>query len=207
MSFHGVPRDIPLSCAQCDKEGPLEAFGLCKACYNRRYYSQNREVFRIYNKKYHEEHRTELLAYKREWYLEHREEQLAQKKVYRLENLEQIKEKYRTENYSRRWRKNNPEKAKKNNQISMARRRARKLSLPQTLTGKEIKGLLTIKHCFYCVQEVVGPVLDHFVPLAAKNNQACGTTLANIIISCRSCNSKKGSKLPQEILFQKELVF
>lgn len=80
------------------------------------------------------------------------------------------------------------------------RRRAYIESVPNTLTRAEEQQIRSMGRCFYC-EEPVAPNrihLDHFVPLSKKG----GTTRANLVASCASCNHSKRTKLPAQILKQ-----
>ena len=77
------------------------------------------------------------------------------------------------------------------------RRLARKRGLPDTLTANDVAEKLAAGQCFYC-GATEHLTLDHFLPVIGGG----GTTRANIVIACASCNSSKGAKMPDEYLAQ-----
>lgn len=170
------------------------------------YRQEHHEEVLAYYRRYREEHREERRVYNRLYHQRHREEILARKRYYRAENLNKVKaqqssyyQAHKEECRARlqRWRVENPEKTR----VLQARSRARERALPDSLTPAQAKQKLLIGRCFYCGKEL-DLVLDHFVPLGLEENQACGTTRANTIAACKSCNSKKWAKNPTEILEQ-----
>ncbi|MCL4504998.1 MAG: HNH endonuclease [Chloroflexi bacterium] len=72
--------------------------------------------------------------------------------------------------------------------------RARKLELPATLTPREWLDTLDYFgwRCAYCMRAEFA-CLDHYVPVV----QGGGTTRANCVPACTSCNSAKGGRAPQ----------
>lgn len=77
--------------------------------------------------------------------------------------------------------------------------RARRLDLPATLTPRE--WLDTLEYfgwrCAYCLRSDFA-CLDHYVPVV----QGGGTTQANCVPACMSCNSAKGGRAPQGYLIK-----
>ncbi|MFD1453232.1 HNH endonuclease [Oceanobacillus sojae] len=74
-----------------------------------------------------------------------------------------------------------------------ARRRARKKSLPDTLTSEQVKDIIQKFNgkCSICSSDYEH--LDHFIPLATGHG---GTTRENIVPLCLKCNSSKRDKNP-----------
>lgn len=76
--------------------------------------------------------------------------------------------------------------------------RADNLGLPATLTPGQ--WLQTLEHfnwkCAYCQKEKYQH-LEHFIPIKVYGG---GTTQSNCVPSCKSCNHKKGSRLPREVV-------
>jgi hypothetical protein len=79
--------------------------------------------------------------------------------------------------------------------------RARRLNLPATLTLRE--WLDTLEYfgwrCAYC-RRADFACMDHFMPVA----QGGGTTQANCVPACVSCNSTKGGKSPHGYVIKPE---
>lgn len=74
--------------------------------------------------------------------------------------------------------------------------RAMAARLPATLTLSEWIGTLNRCNwrCFYC-QNAPYEALEHFVPIALGG----GTTVDNCLPACKSCNSSKGMRHPDDI--------
>lgn len=79
--------------------------------------------------------------------------------------------------------------------VNENKRRARKASLPDTLTNKDTDSILTHfdNKCALC--DSPAEALDHFIPLATGRG---GTTKENIIPLCSAMNSSKHAKNPFE---------
>lgn len=208
-------------CKDCGEEKKHHAKGLCGKCYRHQYYLDNRKRILAHNRDWEIENRERRNTSRRRRYREVPEKYRAKSQRWRKRNPEKVKEqnyryywqnpdkniarvqrwqednKQRYHAYCREWQQKNPEQVK----LQHALRRSRERRLPITLDGKESKRRLLTLPCFYCGKRTnLG--LDHFVPLARKENKACGTTLANSVVACKSCNSKKHTKMPKEILSQ-----
>lgn len=112
----------------------------------------------------------EILAYRRKWAEDNRE------------GLREKNRQYREENRDKRT-------------VTEASRRARKKSLPDTLTHEETNDILAHfdGKCALC--ENPSEALDHFIPLYTNCG---GTTKENIIPLCREMNSSKSARNPFE---------
>lgn len=169
-----------IACVDCCEAKKHYAKGLCKLCYDYRWRKENPDRRRANDRRYWVRHRNEILARNRE---------------YQRRHYEELKEGARLR--KQRWREKNPERAKS----AVARRRARKASLPDTLTIEQAKQKLLIPNCFYCEAPIENLTLDHFVPISRGG----GTTLANSVACCLSCNASKQDKMPGQILMQLSL--
>lgn len=180
------------------------------AAQNHRWRQENRERWAAYQRRWQQENQEKVNARSRHWKQRNPEKVRASGQCYKEENRAKILAYGRI--YSRRYRQENPEKAKMAHQRHRQKyperhaaleacRLARKRNLPHTLTVKQREQKLSIGYCFYCGRQLELE-LDHFIPLAAEKNSACGTTLANSVAACRRCNSSKGTKLPRELLAQ-----
>jgi hypothetical protein len=112
-------------------------------------------------------------------------------------------------NAKKRWAIANRQQYLKNQRVAQARRRARKLGLPDTFTKEDEDFLLQYWHytCAVCGAErgiYNDIVLDHWIPIASP---AClGTIPGNIVPLCQAtkncpsdilaCNNRKSSKDP-----------
>lgn len=82
------------------------------------------------------------------------------------------------------------------------RRREKKLGLDPVLSNEEIASIYLRfgNQCFRC-GAVENLALDHHRPLS----RGYGLTFANAVLLCKSCNSQKHNKMPEEFYTQEEL--
>ena len=115
----------------------------------------------------------------------HREKTLANEREYKDKNREQIREKDRV-------RSRQPQKLEEYRR-HRARREARLLELPATLTKSEWLQAIAHWHgcCVYCGKQPDSLTLDHYIPLVNPN--CPGTVATNILPACLSCNSSKNN--------------
>jgi len=110
----------------------------------------------------------EVIEYRRRWAEENREILREKHRVYRMANLDK-------------------------KVVIEARRRARKMSLPDTLTHEETNEILAYfkGKCALCDEP--SEALDHFIPIKTEMG---GTTKENIIPLCKAMNSSKSARNP-----------
>lgn len=137
-------------------------------------------------------YRSECKDCRREYYETNKELIAEYKKEYRQANKELIAER------DKKYQKENKDKVK----VIKQRRRARKKSLPNTLTVEQWNQTLNdFNHsCANCGSNETPIHIDHFVPLSSGEK---GTTVTNCIPLCSKCNCSKGSKHPLDF-FSKE---
>lgn len=101
-------------------------------------------------------------------------------------NAERLKE------YQRQWRRDHPRQRDRYKRESIERRK----SLEDTLTEMEWEQILRDSHhlCVYCGRSDCELEEDHWVPASLGGSR----TAENIVPSCHSCNSKKGT-LPGDL--------
>lgn len=87
------------------------------------------------------------------------------------------------------------EKNRDRRNLSASKRRARKASLPDTLTIEEQNEIISnfSGKCSICENDFEH--LDHFIPIASGHG---GTVKENMVPMCGKCNSSKGYKNPFE---------
>lgn len=209
-------------CHKCNRELSHEEFykcrrakdGLqskCKQClkkyneknkerikkYQENYRKKNKRKMKEYNKKYREVNGCHLNKQSLERYYRNKEERSEKQRQYYIENKKEIKERSR-EYYSlnkerviesnKEWQNKNKDRLR----IYQNRRRYKVNNLPSDLTHEEWKSALEYfgNKCAYCSSDEKLEQ-DHFIPLIKGG----GYTADNIVPSCRSCNSRKHTKL------------
>lgn len=172
----GNHRQTRVICKKCGGNKLHHALGLCDSCYLRHNRESRREQVNAQAREYRWHNPERHKQADRRSYQKHAETRRLHARRYKREHRE-----YYT--------------------LLENQRRTRKVALPDTLTIEERKAKLSIGRCFFC-GTTENLTLDHFVPISADNNNACGTTLANTILLCRKCNSSKYNKMPMGILDQ-----
>lgn len=147
--------------------------------------------------------RPENVQRRKQKYDSNKEEILESQHLYRLNNLDEVREKDR--------KKKARQRASGQDRVWAEKRRARKLSLPDTLTLEQWKHALLYwnNRCAICDREFGKSIdyrcaADHWIPLSAEN--CPGTTIDNMIPLCHGkdgCNNSKSTKLPQEWLLKR----
>jgi len=162
----------------------------------RKYYKDNKESIAEYKKIYQEDNKEKLSQYKRIYRKVNKAKISELNKAYYKENKGKVaerakihygKNKDKITEYKRIWGRDNPDKRR----ASRQRRRANKMNLESTLTLEQWEYIKTMfnNKCAYCGQEK--PLAqEHFLALSKGGEY----THNNIIPSCISCNSSKGTK-------------
>lgn len=156
--------------------------------------------------------RLENADYFRQWYIDHAEQQKAQGIAWREKHPERVKERgreYRAKHPQRVriWCNENPEKIR----LISSLRRARKHSLPNTLTIEQWQQILD--HFNGCCAVCGRPqgfwhiiAMDHWIPLKANVPNNPGTVAWNVIPLCHGvdgCNNEKHAHMPLSWLIKK----
>lgn len=169
-----------------------------------RYRLTHRERMRAYAAKWRLEHPEQVYAAKRAWYEKHSEQERARQRAWQQAHPEQVRAAGRA--CAARRRLEHPglvralERARRlahpeAQALSESRRRARKKSLPNTLTLSEWQAVCAAykNRCAYCGRKAK-LTMDHVLPLSKGG----GTIAHNIVPACLSCNSAKGARPPQK---------
>jgi 5-methylcytosine-specific restriction endonuclease McrA len=164
------------------------------------YRAKNKDKISKRNKKYRERNK-EKIAQKRKIYRSKNKEKIAQtQKIYEEKNKEKISKRvreFRIKNKDKVSKRNKNWKLKNKDKIRAQerRRRALEIKLEENFTAEEEKMVMdTFEHkCFNC-GSAERLCVDHYYPLIDGNL----LTTSNAIILCRSCNSSKGAKYPEE---------
>lgn len=178
---------------------------------------RKRERKRESNRAYRIANPEKMREYMRVWRASNREKKRAYDREYRAANPDKVREsvhkwqvsnpdkrreadrKYLAANYDkhreavRMYQAKYPEKHLERMRAANQRRRASiKTNTNNAPTAAQLKSIVELP-CCYCGQP--GPsTVDHYIPLARGGTH----TLDNLRPACRSCNSRKGAKLPSE---------
>lgn len=167
----------------------------------RRYYERHRE--RIKERRRAVDRRPEDPEKKRErdraYRVREKDRRREQNKRWLERNPEYLRK------YSRKWREQNPDYARdyaKDNpevaKAASARRRNRKLKAGGNYTAADVRRIYAIQEgrCYWCKSNVPEKAYhaDHRVPLSRGGSNGP----ENIVVSCPSCNLRKGAKMPEE---------
>ena len=151
--------------------------------------------WKAYKLAYDAAHREELRAARKAYYAAHKEDGAKYNRLYKETHPEYTRLYYETHKEAERLRARayalaNPE-AKRNRD---ARRRARKLSVPSTLTTPQWKAIVAVYkgRCAYCGAKPKKLTQDHVTPLSRGGHH----TAENVVPSCWPCNSRKHTGPP-----------
>ncbi len=150
----------------------------CKACLRTQYkewYKLNSEIAKARSKRWVQAHPERGRAKSKRWADKHPEKHKAT---------------------FQRWCKANPLKVRIRRHNANIKRKA-KMGSGKTISadGIKLKYQQQRGKCWWCKKPLKGKYeLDHCIPLARGGKHE----LANIVISCPTCNHRKGSKLPVE---------
>ena len=170
---------------------------------DKEYYQKYKEQSSEYNKKYRQEHKEEIKKYNRDYREEHKDETKKYSEEY-CKKYPEIILKTR-----KKFHKLHPEKCgeyrnahKEERQMWRIRRRCRFRNAGE-LTVRTIQlvyednikkyGTLTCEYCKKPI-EFGEDTLDHKTPLSRGGTN----DYENLCIACRSCNSRKSAKTPEE---------
>lgn len=170
----------------------------CKQCARERArekYSNNPEKYQEKNQEWITRNKEKQLEMQKRW----RDENKEYRKLYDIEyrkNNEDIHEKARKR--LKIWVENNPERHRLNKMKSSQKRRAIKRSCESDLTAQQINNLIKNSEniCFWCDTYTEKIHLDHIIPLS-KNGE---DKIMNLVVSCPTCNMRKGDKMPEDWL-------
>lgn len=154
---------------------------------------------------YAKAHPEKLQALSRKWYATHAKQQRERKREYFAANADKVRagnrrwyaaHRQQRSDYNRQWKQANRDKAR----AIEHRREARKRALAAQLTPAQWLWLLEQSgyRCVYCGQheaECGTLQQDHVVPI----KQGGAWTVTNIVPACRSCNSSKKGRTPQQV--------
>lgn len=171
-------------CTKCKEVKDLTEFGKDKSMKDGLYSSClvcKREDKRIYR----ENNREKVLERLRIYRENNREEIREKNRIYYEENQEKERERIRI------YQKNNPEKERERKR----RRRAMKKKVQEKYTALDERytRLIFSEMCFKCKAKE-NLTIDHNYPLSEGN----ALERDNAVLLCRSCNSSKGTKRPEE---------
>lgn len=113
---------------------------------------------------------------------------LAQQQIFKEEHPEIVK--------ANKTRYRQTERGKERSIASEHNRRARKRSTGGSYTPQEIEAQYKRQKgkCYYCSKKIAKYHVEHVVPISRGGTN----DISNIVLSCPSCNQKKGNRLPHE---------
>lgn len=147
----------------------------------KQYRQSRRELDKHYMVAYRQEHSEELKTYDATYKATHREHSNRRHRAYLIRY-------YQTE------------RGQIQRRVSTANRRARKRNATGKHTLKELRQQYDRQkgRCYYCHEKLDKDrsswVAEHIVPLSRGGSNS----IDNIVVACRTCNLKKGSKMPHE---------
>jgi len=205
-----------IHCNNCGRQAISAGQGLCRTCYSRWHYAQNKEKYhaagrRYYHRnleaqrrrsrKYHACNRAREREYSSRYRQEHPGRRQSIEAAYRERNRERERQRaadYRKEHPGKRritckkWYEENKERV-----FAQARRRGARLHNVPVNDFTVADWQVVLDHyghrCAYCGG--AGPLeRDHIIPLSRGGFH----TISNIAPACRFCNASKGSRTPAE---------
>lgn len=155
-------------------------------------YNKNSEKYKARTKEWRANNLERDAETKHKWYIENKDIVREYNQNYYLQNKEKIIENVTS------WIKDNPEKFK----AIQAKRRDLKNNLDSNITADQIELLFNIfeNKCFKCCS-IEDLAIDHHYPLS----KGYGLNIFNAVILCKSCNSSKHDKLPEEFYNNEEI--
>lgn len=163
----------------------------------RRYHWKHREQAIKRMKTYRNAHREEYIEQDRRYYATHREQRHAYRKSYQEKHYEQLREKQKA--YLK------TEQGRIAHRAAWHRREARKKAIEGTLTTQQIQAKLKAQKytCYYCSTKFEKRNdkyifhLEHTIPLSRVEHSP-RHDINYVVLSCSTCNLKKGTRLPHE---------
>ena len=183
-------------CTKCGETKLLSAFSLYKGEPRR----QCRTCMQVYNRAYYERNTEKAKAYSKNWVAEHAEHVKAQKQQHYAENKQYYRDKHvrwyevnRDQYIQQRLAYFRTEEGKIRNRNAAGKHRS--LERQGDVTLSEIDDLMQRQtHCAYCDRKfsnTLPATIDHVIPLSKSGKH----TISNLVLACKSCNSRKHNKL------------
>jgi 5-methylcytosine-specific restriction endonuclease McrA len=210
--YYESHRDELLEYSKAYKKANCEKVQAYNKEYGFKWREENSEKMRAYLRAYYITNKEKLLDRARKWDKANPEKAAAYSRKWKGATPEKVHESYR--NYyeankekeierSLKWQKEHPERGR----LSQHRRRTR-LKGKGDYTIDELKAQFEQQEgfCFYCGELLYASFnkdihVDHMIPLSRGGSN----TIENIVISCATCNLRKGTKTSEE--FTRSLSF
>lgn len=209
------PDGLSSRCKKCvsqDKHDDYQKHREKRLASIKKYHEQNREKIDAQRAASHEKYRQKS----REYYRQNREERIAASSLWfkahpdyqrKRRSLNIIQFRIRGRIHQRTYRSLYPHC----HRTAAARRRARKVALPDTWTSTEWQQCLEYWRskcavCGYPLKDLfnsVEPHADHWIPLSYKGDDNPGTVATNMICLCNSCNCSKSDMMPEVWLIKR----
>ncbi len=197
---------LQTQCLECQAEANSRRYNrdLEKSrARNREYYAKNSQAFSAWAKGFRERHRESIAVSKKayydrikldpEWQKRELAARMAKKAIksaydrgYRARNPDIVRQR------ANAWRQRNPEKRASIMKAYSARRRSQEAGGDSTAAIHAWE-MAAKKVCYWCHKPCADKYhLDHYEPLARGGKHV----IANLVISCPTCNLKKNAKDP-----------
>lgn len=206
------------SCSRCKIEKPITEFysdkqkrdGFscqCRSCIKIRQYQYRRlnpDKVKKIGKKSRQNNREKVAERKRIWQEANREKHREYSKKWREQNREVSLQYYqdnkeKLSEINRLWKKENPEKVRRYNR----KRRAMELQVSEQYIKEDEAYTRSLfeDQCFRC-GSTDNLTIDHHRPLSRRY----GLSRGNAVLLCRSCNSSKNNKEPEDFYTEQEIT-
>jgi 5-methylcytosine-specific restriction endonuclease McrA len=180
------------------KDGKRAECKLCKSKWTKEYRSRRVNEYRKTKHAYYIAHKEHVVEKSIEWALKNPEKRKISQQLYRARDAKKVKDnrnassrrwRERHPEYKRGWVKSNPDKGQEYHE----NRRARLDGNGGRFTASQWKSLKDKygNMCLCCKRKDVRLEADHVVPIKLGGINV----ISNIQPLCRSCNSKKGTKI------------
>jgi len=169
---------------------------MCKICQQKAgaiYRPSHKEQTKISGRRRYLSKRDEIISKGKIYYAAHREHHLEVVRQYRITHVEWHR--WYTHHYGR---KHQQEKNARTRSY-----RARKRSIPGTHTSQQVQEQYLRQHkkCYYCGNHIKWGKhhVDHTFPISrVAGTNIPANDISYLVITCQTCNLKKGNKYPWE---------
>lgn len=179
---------VPASGFSIDKTKPFGVKTVCKKCRceeEKERRVNNPIAYKTQRKKSYVKNRKSIIAKAAEWAKNNPENRKAIANRYAKKNIHKIKA----------WSKKHPERLREGRRRRQAIRREKMIAAGVRIAPEQWNELIIKSNstCSYCGNPCKTTV-DHFIPIAMGGR----TEKGNLVVCCRTCNSRKGASNPHQ---------